>query len=71
MPQASDELREEWKSMENALDYLKREGITEYRNGIFVYDETTQGWPQRAWRAIQYLCDEWDFDCGPEEHFHT
>lgn len=69
-PTASDELRAEWPGgMEEALEYLRSVGIKETGNGIFIYNETTQLWSQKSWSAIQYLCDEWDFACGPKESF--
>ena len=68
MPQATEELRAEFPGDDReALDYLASIGIHHNGKGIFYYPEHAEAWPDRAWSAIQYLCDEWDFACKPKE----
>lgn len=57
MPQASEELREEW-TYESALDWIK--GTFRWPGGMI---RVRQGYMPTAkdMRAIDYLCLEWDF----------
>jgi hypothetical protein len=61
MPQASDELREEWDNDYDAEAYLETAGVMAEK-GMFW--NLPNELPDKVWRAIQYLCDEWDFSTG-------
>lgn len=57
MPQASAELREEWTDI-TALEWLA--GNFRWPGGMI---RVRQGYvpTQKDMRAVQYMCDEWDF----------
>lgn len=61
MPQASDELRAQWKDDGEAEAYLRRYGITNEK-GMFW--NLPVNLPPKAQSAVDYLCDEWDFGVG-------
>lgn len=60
MPSTYTVLQNEWDDSE-ALDYLREEPgilLSKREHGVFyVYKPL----PHRAWRALQYLCEEWDY----------
>ncbi len=59
MPQASQELRDEWAGMDEALEYLESQGI-KYPGGMILVKQSQD--IGRVKSAIDYLIDEWDFD---------
>ena len=59
MPQASDELRAQWPGGDGeALEYLQSISVFHDRG---VFRNVPDDLPPKAWSAINYLCDEWDF----------
>jgi hypothetical protein len=58
MPQASQELRDEWEDDGAAWEFLKDHGWAEINFRLVPgSDHPTE----KEWRAAYYLCDEWDW----------
>jgi hypothetical protein len=72
MPTASEELREAFPGMDaEAMDVLEKEGVKESKNGLFVLTrEKLDAISDRAWKALRYMRDEWDFDIQVKEPPH-
>lgn len=66
MPQASQELREEWMadgiaSDEKAMQYLKAAGYRLTRQWFWIKPTPAHSPTDKEWSAICFLVDEWDF----------
>ncbi len=64
MPQASPELRAEWKDDQDAIRYLRERGYVlrrdwSWRPPTIADDPASHA---KAHRALEYLIWEWDFD---------
>jgi hypothetical protein len=66
MPNATEELRAEWRDPEHGLDprpalaYLRGYKVIPDANGYF-HIGCSQYLNKKAWRAIDYLVQEWDY----------
>ena len=59
MPQASQELRDQWDSDHEALDYLASQGVKEVINGVLAFKASQD--KDRVNSAVNYLVNEWDY----------
>lgn len=64
MPQASDDFRQEWRDDGDAEAYLWTLGIEAEKGMFWNLPKDPKALPEKAWKAIKYLCDEWDFATG-------
>lgn len=60
MPQATEELREEWHSDGNALDFLYERGFVLLKSWEWVKPEGHE-LTEKEQRAVLYLIEEWDY----------
>lgn len=69
MPTASNELRDAFPGMDTeAMEVLEKEGVRERKNGLYVLtQEKLDALSDRAWKALRYMRDEWDFDIQVKE----
>lgn len=70
MPSASQETEDEFykyfghaASDTEAHEYLHSKGIRDSRGGVFDWQELKDLNDMKAWSAVQYLCEEWDYAC--------
>ena len=62
MPQACKELQDEFPGMDaEAMKVIADAGVREVGNGLYLLTrEQLDNLPERAWKALQYMRDEWD-----------
>ena len=60
MPQATDQLREEWADDAVAMDYLKAAGYRLTRRWTWIVPPNHLP-TEKELRAVDYLFQEWDF----------
>ncbi len=65
MPQSSDELRAYWGGVEprTAMEYLEDRGYRPGKNWSWIPPNglTYDTMPERDYKAIQFLIEEWDY----------